>query len=89
VGDHLGPALQIGQPAQHPVRGEDDVEAAGEVGGQIVEVALHEGGGHPHAGREGPRGGHRLLGEVRAGDRRAVLGPADGVHPEVALEMKQ
>ena len=43
VGNHLGPAFEVWQPAKHAVRGEHHIELAGKVLGEIVEVAMDKG----------------------------------------------
>jgi hypothetical protein len=71
------------------VRSEDHIEAAGEPLGQLVEIAVHEGGRHPHPGGEGARGGDGGLREVGPRDGGTVSRPADRVHPEVALQVEE
>ncbi len=87
--DDLGPALEIREPAEHAVGGEDHVEATGEGRRQVVEIALDEGRRHAHPRREGARRGDGLLREVHPGHGGAVPSPADGVHAEVALQVEQ
>jgi hypothetical protein len=89
VGDDLRPANEVGQPAEHAVRGEDHVEAVVEAIAECVDIALDEGRGHPHLRGEPARGLDGRGGEVDAGRPRPPSGPADGIHAEVALQVEE
>ena len=90
VGDDLGPAPDVGHPAEHAARGVDEVEVAREgvrqrrtgPTGRSVAVGEADLGGGP--GREVDRG----LAEVGAGDARPEPRPRERVDPEVALEVE-
>jgi len=51
----LGPAAKIRQPAQNALRGEDDVELAGQLGHELVDIGFYQGGGDAHALGQRPR----------------------------------
>src|SRR5690348_11081695 len=74
----LGPARDVGQPAERAVGGIDEVEALVEEGGQVVEVGADEGGIESGLGREGAGARDGGVGEVYAGDAGAQPCPGEG-----------
>jgi hypothetical protein len=89
-GHRPGPGLEAGKPAEHAVRGEDDVEAlAAEQHRRVVDVSLDEAGGDGQLGGQRPRLGDGHLGEIHAGHPRPEPRPAERVLAEVALEVEE
>jgi len=84
----LGPAAKIRQPAQNAIRGEDDVELAGQLGHELVDIGFYQGGGDAHALGQRPRVLDGLGRKVDPGHLRRLLPDAERVHPKVTLEME-
>jgi hypothetical protein len=89
VGDHLGPAGQVGQPVERPEGGEHHVEVAFQVGRELGHVGDHEAGVEAGLGGQEPGLLDRPLGEVDPGDPGPPPGPRERVQPEVALQVEQ
>ncbi len=92
LGDAVGPALEVGEPDQRAVGGEDPFEAfaAGGGDGQPAEdvVALEVGGDAAVAGQlAGEVDG--AVGDVDPGDAGAKARQAQAVLSGVALQMQQ
>src|SRR5262249_39729890 len=43
----LGPAAKIREPAQNAIRGEDDIELAGQLGLELVDIGFYESAAMP------------------------------------------
>ena len=89
AGDHPRPALQVRQPPQDPVGREHDIELTAEPGGEVVEVAVDEGGRDAHLPGQSPRRPDRLFGEIDAGHSGAPAGPRQRVEPKMTLQVQQ
>jgi hypothetical protein len=83
------PAPDVRQPAEHALRGEDDIELALERRRQVVQVGLHERGRDADVGGERPGSLDGLGGEVGPGHRCAEPRQRERVEPEMALQVEE
>src|SRR5215216_2411633 len=90
TGDYLSPPSDVGEPDDRASARVDDVESEASRGVHgLVDVRVHERGFQAHI-RGQPTGS--LLGrgrEIQARNEGAAAGPAQGVDPEVALQVQQ
>src|SRR5215216_7828095 len=89
IRDHLSPPSDVGEPDDRASARVHDESAAARGANGIVDIRVHERGFEPHllcqpAGRLYGRGR-----EVEARNAGTAAGPAQGVDPEVALEVQQ
>jgi hypothetical protein len=89
VGNHLGPAGDVGQPVERPEGGEHHVEVALQLRGQLDHVGDHEGGVQAGLGRQAPGLLDAALGDVDPGGPGTPPDPGERVQPEVALQVEQ
>ena len=91
AGDHRGPAVEVGQPAERAPGDKGEIETPGLADRvrRVVEVAFDEAGAllQPELGRESARGGDGGRREVDPDHRRAALRERERVGAEVALEV--
>ena len=83
------PPPDVLEPAQDPDAGEHDVILSLMDLGEVVDVAADELGVHPDLLRYLPGELDGGLAEVHPSRLRPEAGPADGVQPEVALEVEE
>src|SRR5215211_6721884 len=87
---HLGPPTYVGEPYDGAATRVDDVEDTAARGAHgLVDVRVHERGLEAHLGGQTAGRLHGGGREVEASYSGAAAGPAQGVDPEVALEMHQ
>src|SRR5829696_5318038 len=89
-GNAFGPGFEIGEPADDPVRGENDVEASAArscLFQPVVDVRAFEERGYASPGRELTGSGYGLVAYVHAGNRGPEPGEAERVPAGVALQV--
>jgi len=89
VGHDAGPAVQVGQPRQHAIGRDHDVELSIEHIRHVVEVGADKTSLDIELFGERASHRDRFLRVVGAGHERSEARPRERVHSKVALKVKQ